>query len=166
MKTVQSVVALVIAGVAAAFGYHYISSYSLDRRVDRQEGELERVAQKAEEQSRDLAKQGASLRSAEKDVTQHSEDINALQLRLGQTEAQIRATEGEIQALRVSSGEDRERLANLEQTLVRLRVDQEKRARALKALRQGQRQRDDALDRRLQEVERRIGIPTGPEVEN
>jgi len=166
MKIVRSVVALVIAGVAAAFGYHYISSYSLDRRVDQQEVEIDRVSRQAEEQSRDLANQGALLRSAEKGLRQHSEEINALQIRLGETEAKIGVTEEEIRTLRVSSGEDRERLVKLEHTLARLRDDQEKRARALKELRKQQLQRAEAFDRRLQEIEKRIGVSPGAEVEN
>ena len=155
-----------MAGVVVLLGFYYFFSHSLDRRVDQQEVELGRVSRQAEEQSRGLAHQGTLLRSIEKDIRRHSEQIDSLQRRLGEAETKIRVTEEEIAVVRASSGEDRERLVKLEYTLNRLREGQEKRARVSKALRKQQLFRAEAFDRRLEALEKRLGVSSGSQIEN
>ena len=163
MKSIQSFLLLAAAGLAVLLGFHFLTSSSVDHRLDQQGEKLDHISKQAELQEKDLGDQKKLLGVARERVADHSARLEALEKRVTAAEASILEKEKAIEALAATSGKDHEKLSKLEAELINLRQDHDQSLRELHELRKEGRARDEDLDRRLKELERRAKVvPPSP----
>ena len=143
MKFLQSIGALLVVGALLVFGYHEITSWSLDQRLGTTERRVEDVARESQEQRTALTKHETEIETHAETLREHKKEVTDLEKRVATAEGRIEELGKESAAVR----------KNLED----LMAAEEKRAKALEELKKSLK-RDADLERRLQLVEKQLGL--------
>lgn len=155
MKLTQGVLAVAVVGLAGGVTYHVWRSGSIERRLDEQKDEIQRVRVEATGR---LDDHETRLQVVEARTREQEAEMNALETRLA-------TVLGEVEGLKTDRDEDRKRLDELrrEMRLIESRLEvvaRENQAylKDIAELRSQQARRDDGFERRLRILEDKLGI--------
>jgi len=157
VKFLQSIGALLVVGALLVFGYHEITSWSLDHRLGTAERRVEEVARESQEQKTAITKHESVIET-------HAETLREQKKEVTDLEKRVAAAEVRIEELGKESASVRKNLDDLLAAIEVLKeraAGEEKRAKALEDLSRELKKslkRDTELERRLQLVEKQLGL--------
>jgi len=157
VKTLKNILGIVLASVVAVFAYQFIGSRALDRRVEETERRVEDQKTRIEGIAVQTGRQSAALKEQEAKLATQGEDLVEVKKRLA-------AAEERLKGLGSAAQEDRVRLAGLKKEIEELQARCVELERSRSEIDQvgremkRQLQRDIELDRRLTNIEKKLGI--------
>ena len=162
MKVLQNWLSIVVLAVLATLGYQFWGSGSLGQKVDEHGRRLETISGQSTRLEKDVSKQAQALDATQQRVEAHTTRIDAVEQRVQRAEAGLKVVEEDIKAARSASNELKERAERLEQDLGSLRENHNRLEKQLGDEHRARLHVDQAVEQRLKDLEKRLGVPPPP----
>jgi len=168
---VQSIIAAAVLVALGAAAYQYLTSNSLDHRVDRTEEDVKKSVGRIDVVEKESRVHGDALQKQEKEIRDHAESIGTQAKDIVDLQKRVGIAETRISEMAQESKDDRAEMARRREELEKVRADldalvgqkndDDRRRRELDDLRKDLKRSLDRsvdLEKRLTSIEKQLGI--------